>query len=126
MSPEEIASGLIDISAIYESLNEPDQALKLLQRALKVYGNAPGQQSTIAGIESQMGVLYYMLGSYSDSYNSFTSAISKFRAIGEKKSALFGIALNQMGLVCVQLYAINKTADLFEEARTILETECGP
>ncbi|CAK9169219.1 unnamed protein product [Ilex paraguariensis] len=125
-SPEEIASGLIDISAIYESLNEPDQALKLLQRALKVYGNAPGQQSTIAGIESQMGVLYYMLGSYSDSYNSFTSAISKFRAIGEKKSALFGIALNQMGLVCVQLYAINEAADLFEEARTILETECGP
>jgi hypothetical protein len=39
---------------------------------------------------------------------------------------LFGIALNQMGLACVQRYAINEAADLFEEARTILEKEYGP
>lgn len=125
-SPDDIASGLVDISAIYESMNEHDQALKLLQKAMKVYGNAPGQQSTIAGIQAQIGVLYYILGSYSDSYNSLNSAVSKFRAIGEKKSALFGVALNQMGLACVQLYAINEAADLFEEARIILETEYGP
>lgn len=126
ISSEEIASGLIDIAAIYQSLNELDQALKLLKKALKIYGYAPGQQSTIAGIEAQMGVMYYMMGNYSDSYNTFKSAISKFRASGEKKSALFGIALNQMGLACVQCYAINEAADLFEEARTILEKEYGP
>ncbi|KAL2532204.1 Tetratricopeptide repeat (TPR)-like superfamily protein [Abeliophyllum distichum] len=124
--PEEIASGLVDISAIFESMNEPDQALQLLQKALKVYGNAPGQQTTIAGIEAQMGVLYYILGSYSDSYNSLKNAISKFRETGEKKSTLFGITLNQLGLACVQLYSINEAADLFEEARSILEAECGP
>ncbi|CAI9111047.1 OLC1v1011181C2 [Oldenlandia corymbosa var. corymbosa] len=125
-TPEEIASGLVDVSAIYESMNEPDQALKLLQKAIKVYGNAPGQKSTIAGIEAQIGVLFYILGSYSDSYNSLKSAILKFRSVGEKKNALFGMALNQMGLACVQLYLINEAADLFEEARNILEAECGP
>ncbi|KAA8548099.1 hypothetical protein F0562_004640 [Nyssa sinensis] len=123
--PEEIASGLVDVSAIYESMNELDQALKLLQKALKIYGKTPGQQSTIAGVEAQMGVLYYMMGNYSDSYNYFKSAISKFRVVREKKSALFGIVLNQMGLACVQLYAINEAADMFEEARSILETEYG-
>ncbi|KAH7528475.1 hypothetical protein FEM48_Zijuj05G0076100 [Ziziphus jujuba var. spinosa] len=124
--PEEIASGLTDISAIYESMDELEQAIKLLQKALSIYNDAPGQQSTIAGIEAQMGVMYYMLGNYSESYNSFKSAISKLRASGEKKSAFFGIALNQMGLACVQRYAINEAAELFEEARTILEQECGP
>ncbi|PIN09070.1 hypothetical protein CDL12_18340 [Handroanthus impetiginosus] len=124
--PEEIASGLVDISTIYESMNEPDRALELLQKAIKVYGNAPGQQSIIAGIEAQMGVLYYILGSYSESYNALKSATSKFRSTGDKKSALFGIALNQMGLACVQLFMINEAADLFEEARNILEAECGP
>lgn len=123
---EEIASGLIDVSAIYQSMNELEQALKLLKKALKIYGNAPGQQSTIAGIEAQMGVMYYMIGNYSDSYNTLESAISKFRASGEKKSALFGIALNQMGLACVQRYSINEAADLFEEAKSILEKEYGP
>ncbi|KAK1423284.1 hypothetical protein QVD17_18582 [Tagetes erecta] len=123
---EEIASGLIEVSAIYESMNELDQALNLLKRALKVYGKTPGQSSTVAGIEAQVGVLYYMMGRYMESYNSLKAAISKLRATGEKKSALFGVALNQMGLACVQINSINEAADLFEEARGILEIEYGP
>lgn len=123
---EEIASGLTDVSAIYESMNELEQALKLLEKALKIYNDAPGQQSTIAGIEAQMGVMHYMLGNYSESYTSFKGAISKLRACGEKKSAFFGIALNQMGLACVQRYAILEATELFEEARSILEQEYGP
>lgn len=123
---EEIASGLIEVSAIYQSMNEMEQAQDLLHKALKVYGSEPGQQSTVAGIEAQMGVLHYMMGSYTEAYESLKNSIAKFRTIGEKKSALFGIALNQMGLVCVQLYAINEAADHFEEARTILEAEYGP
>ncbi|KAF8408268.1 hypothetical protein HHK36_007417 [Tetracentron sinense] len=123
---EEIASGLTDVSAIYESLSEPEQALKLLQKALNIYTDAPGQQTTIAGIEAQMGVMFYMLGNYHGSYTCFKNAISKLRASGEKKSASLGIALNQMGLVCVQCYAINEAADMFEEAKIILEQEYGP
>lgn len=126
ITPEEIASGLTDISGIYESMNELDEAIKLLQKALKIYNDAPGQQSTIAGIEAQMGVMYYMLGNYAESYNSLKSAISKLRACGERKSAFFGIALNQMGLACVQRYAINEAVQLFEEAKVILDKECGP
>ncbi|CAK7328930.1 unnamed protein product [Dovyalis caffra] len=107
-------------------MNELDQAIKLLEKALKIYNDAPGHQSTIAGIEAQIGVMCYMLGNYSESYNSFKNAISKLRASGEKKSAFFGIALNQMGLSCVQRYAINEAAELFEEAKIVLEQECGP
>ncbi|XP_076944803.1 protein KINESIN LIGHT CHAIN-RELATED 2-like [Bidens hawaiensis] len=123
---EEIASGLIEVSGVYESMNELDQALNLLKKALKVYGKAPGQSNTVTGIEAQIGVLYYMMGRYMESYNSLKAAVSKLRVIGEKKSALFGVALNQMGLACVQINSINEAADLFEEARGILETEYGP
>lgn len=126
IAPEEIASGLTDISAIYESMDEVEQALKLLQKALKIYNDAPGQQNTISGIEAQMGVMYYMLGKYSESYTSLKSATTKLRASGEKKSAFFGIALNQMGLTCVQRCAIDEAMQLFEEARIILEQEYGP
>ncbi|CAI0398643.1 unnamed protein product [Linum tenue] len=124
--PEEIATGLTDISAIYESMNELEQAIKLLEKALKIYSDAPGQQSTMAGIEAQMGVIYYMMGSYSESYDSFKSAVAKLRTSGERKSAFFGIALNQMGLACVQRFAINEAVELFEEAKDVLEHECGP
>lgn len=126
ISPEEIASGLTDISVICESMNEVEQAISLLQKALKIYADSPGQKIMIAGIEAQMGVLYYMMGKYMESYNTFKSAVSKLRATGKKQSTFFGIALNQMGLACIQLDAIEEAVELFEEAKCILEQECGP
>ncbi|CAL0305086.1 unnamed protein product [Lupinus luteus] len=124
--PEEIASGLSNVSTIYESMDELEQALKLLHKALEIYINAPVQQSTIAGIEAQIGVMHYMLGNYTESYNTLKNSITKLRVIGEKKSAFFGVALNQLGLACVQRYALSEATELFEEAKSILELEYGP
>lgn len=122
---EEIAGGLTEVSAIYESVDEPEEALKLLQKAMKILEDKPGNQSTIAGIEARMGVMFYAVGRYEEARNSFESAIAKLRASGERKSPFFGVVLNQMGLACVQLFKIDEAAELFEEARGILEQECG-
>ncbi|KAL2547603.1 Tetratricopeptide repeat (TPR)-like superfamily protein [Forsythia ovata] len=123
---EEIASGMTEISAIYELFDEPEEALKLLQKAIKLLEDKPGQQSTIAGIQARIGVMFYVVGRYEESWSSFESAVAKLRASGERKSAFFGVVLNQMGLAGVQLFKIDDAAELFEEAREILERECGP
>ncbi|CBI40572.3 hypothetical protein VitviT2T_023715 [Vitis vinifera] len=125
-TPEEIANGLTEISAIYEAVNEPEEALRLLQKAMKLLEDTPAHRSTITGIEAQMGVMFYMVGRYGEARASFESVIAKLQASGERKSSFFGIVLNQMGLACVQLYKIDEAAELFEEARGILEQECGP
>ncbi|XP_057980543.1 protein KINESIN LIGHT CHAIN-RELATED 1-like [Malania oleifera] len=122
---EEVASGLTEISAIYEAVNDPEEALKLLQRAMRLLQDTPGQRSTIAGIEAQMGVMFYIVGRYREARSSFENAVARLRASGESKSAFFGILLNQMGLACAQLYDIDEAATLFEEARGIMEQECG-
>ncbi|XP_047159955.1 protein KINESIN LIGHT CHAIN-RELATED 3-like [Vigna umbellata] len=124
--PEETANGFMNVSAIYESMNELEEALKLLHKALTILNDVSGQINTIAGIEAQMGVMYFVLKNYTESYNCFKNAVSKLRATGGKKSAFFGTVLNQMGLACVQLHSLNEAAALFEEARAILEQENGP
>ncbi|KAG6479333.1 protein KINESIN LIGHT CHAIN-RELATED 1-like [Zingiber officinale] len=125
-SSEEIATGLTNVSSIFESMNENEQALKLLQKAMKMYKNSPGQQSTIAGIEAQIGVLHYIIGNYEESCLSLENAITKLRVCGENKSAFVGVVLNQMGLACIQRFAISEAAKFFDEAKSILEQECGP
>ncbi|KAJ0983110.1 hypothetical protein J5N97_011365 [Dioscorea zingiberensis] len=85
---EQIARGVMEISTIYEAVNEPEEALKLLQKALKLLEEALGQWSIVAGIEAQMGVMYYMLGAYAESRNSFGNAVAKLRASGELKAIL--------------------------------------
>ncbi|XP_047328053.1 protein KINESIN LIGHT CHAIN-RELATED 1-like [Impatiens glandulifera] len=122
---EEIASGISEISAIYESFNEPDEAIKLLQKAMKLLEDKPGQQVTVAGIQARMGVMFYVVGRYEESWSYFSSSVAKLRANGERKSAFFGVLLNQMGLACVQLFKIDEAVELFEEAREILEQERG-
>ena len=58
-----------------------------------------------------MGVMFYILGRYEEARNSFECAIAKLRASGKRKSAFFGIVLNQMGLTCVQLFKIDEAAE---------------
>lgn len=126
ITAEEIARGLTEISAIYEAVNEPEEAMKLLHKAMKLLEDTPAHRGTIAGIEAQMGLMFYMVGRYAEARSSYESAIAKLRASGERKSAFFGIVLNQMGLACVQLYKIDEATRLFEEARKIVEQEYGP
>lgn len=125
-SPEVICSGLIEVSAIYESLNDLDQSLSLLHKASKLYDGNACYLSTLAVIDAQMGALNYMKENHSDSYKCLNNAIAKFRSLGENKSALFATTLNQMGLVCLHLDALDEAANMFEEARSILEAEYGP
>jgi tetratricopeptide (TPR) repeat protein len=123
---DEVASGLTDLAVVYESLNEHEQALCLLKKSLSILESVPGQQSAIAGVEAQIGVLSYMCGNYVDAQVSFNKAIVKLRASAEKNSALFGIVLNQMGLCCLHLSEIKRAVEYFEESRSVLEVACGP
>lgn len=125
-SPDELANGLTEIASVFESMNEREQALFLLQRALDILEALPGQQSAVAGVEAQMGVLYYYLGKFEEAFMAFKSAVSKLQSGAEKRSAQLGIVLNQMGLACVGLNEIWHAADTFEESRHILEEIYGP
>lgn len=41
-NPNDIASGLADVAAVYEQMNEKDTAILLLQRALTIQESLPG------------------------------------------------------------------------------------
>ncbi|XP_076945233.1 protein KINESIN LIGHT CHAIN-RELATED 2-like [Bidens hawaiensis] len=122
---DDIGNGFIEVAGIYELMSDLSSSIKLLKRALKVLGQDESQLSTIAGVEAQMGVLYYTIGSYENSYRYLKGAVTKLRAVSEKKSGLFGIVLNQMGVVCVQLGMLQEAADVFEEAKGVMEVEYG-
>ncbi|WJX52800.1 hypothetical protein P8452_38870 [Trifolium repens] len=48
---------------LFQVLSKPEEALKLLQKAVKLLKGIPGQYRTIAGIKARMGQLqiYYLL-----------------------------------------------------------------
>lgn len=124
-SPDEIATGLTEVAGLFESMGEYQYAIRLFRRALKILEKIPGQQSEVAGIEAQMGVLFHMIGKYEEAYRALESAVCKLRCGVQKNTWFLGILLNQMGLACVGLNAIHDASKIFEEARGILGEVCG-
>lgn len=125
-NPNDIASGLADVAAVYEQMNEKDTAILLLQRALTIQESLPGQQAAMGGIEAQMGILYYMMEKFVPALDAFKSATCKLRDGGLEKTPLLGMLLNQMGITCVEIGDIEQAAELFENSRSILEDTYGP
>ncbi|KAJ7566392.1 hypothetical protein O6H91_02G100400 [Diphasiastrum complanatum] len=121
-----IASGLTEIATIYEAMNDPGQALHLLQNALDMVKCSPGQQIAMAGIEAQMGVLHYLQGKPTEAYLALKDAVFLLKSASQKRASFMGILLNQMGLACVELNQIVDAAEVFEEAKDILQETCGP
>ncbi|XP_002976401.2 protein KINESIN LIGHT CHAIN-RELATED 1 [Selaginella moellendorffii] len=133
---DEIISGLTEIAALYGALDEPERAIQLLGSVLDAIEPAAqynlGQQSAVAAIEAQMGILYYVLGKFGEALVTFKSAVMKIKAaspdqacLPEKKMVFLGLLLNQMGLACVELYEIVDAGECFQEARSLLEQACG-
>eukprot|EP00249_Psilotum_nudum_P024019 c29062_g1_i1 orf=500-3460(+) len=123
---DELASGLTEAAAVYEALNEQEQALALLQKALGLLEAAPGQQSAAAGVQAQIGVLCYTSGEFTEALTAFQNCLSILRESAEKNSSLLGVVLNQLGLASVQLGKVEEAVEKFEEARSILEKSLGP
>ncbi|KAH7427910.1 hypothetical protein KP509_10G066700 [Ceratopteris richardii] len=124
-SEVDLATGLTEIASVYESMNEREQAIMFLQRAHDILEVLPGHQSAVAGIEGQIGVMYYLLGRYEEAFMAFKNVISKLRAAGEGRSSVLAILLNQMGLACIGLGEIWHSAGLFEESKSIFEEILG-
>ena len=124
--PGELASGLADIARVYINMNEREKALMFLQRAFEVLDGIPGHQADVVGIEGQLGVLYYSLERFEESFMAFKDAILKLREAGQDRSPLLGMLLNQMALTCIGLDEIEQAAKALEEAKTIFEGVSGP
>ncbi|XP_002989709.2 protein KINESIN LIGHT CHAIN-RELATED 1 [Selaginella moellendorffii] len=122
---DELAAGLTDVAAIYEALSEREQAMCLLRKALESIKNIPGEPRSAAGIEAQMGVLYYIMGNFSESHSAFSSAVDKLRSAGETNTLMLGVLLNQMGLALFELEQIHEAVAVLEEAQHVLAEACG-
>ena len=86
--PDEIATGLKEVAGLFEYMGEYQFSIRFFRRALKILEKLPGQQSEIAGIEAQMGVLFHIIGKYKEAYMEFKNVICKFRC-GVHKNTWF-------------------------------------
>ncbi|PPD89133.1 hypothetical protein GOBAR_DD13931 [Gossypium barbadense] len=84
---------------------QPEEALKLLEMAMKLLEDTHGNISTIARIEAQMGGMFYLVGRYGEVRSSFESAMAKLHASGEKARKILELECGSCHVETIGVYS---------------------
>jgi tetratricopeptide (TPR) repeat protein len=121
-----VAEAFTELSAIYEQLNQPEEAIGLLKRALTVFAEIPEQKNAAAGTQAQVGLLLINNGQLEAALPHLEDAVEKLRqSFGDNHFSL-GLVLNHLGVAHLELGHPVKALKILEEAKKILSKAYGP
>ena len=123
-SKNSVALLLSFLAGIYSLEGRDDDALRLLQRALKLSKtNPPASASLTAQVLNCLGIVYYRQGKTSKAETVFNEALQLISTL----EAGFDTAqlLNNLGTVYYTMHKFQKAEDRFQQALKITETKLG-
>jgi tetratricopeptide (TPR) repeat protein len=121
-----VAEAFTELSAIYEQMNQPEEAIGLLKRALTVFAEIPEQKNAAAGTQAQVGLLLINNGQLEAALPHLEDAVEKLRqSFGDNHFSL-GLVLNHLGVAHLELGHPVKALKILEEAKEILSKAYGP
>lgn len=122
----EAGSSLVELAAVYQQLNEQEQSMGVLQRALKVFEQHPDQQEAAADVEGQIGLLSMFMGKVDEGLPYLKKSAAKIRDIYGPESEELLAAYNHIAIASLELGKLDDALDKFEEARAIATKRHGP
>ena len=110
---DQIASCCNSIGIVKQFAGEPDVAETLYRRA-RGLANTDGNERLVAMVDQNLGALANMRGDVPAALLNYTSALFRYRRLGDQSSATR--ALNNMGMSHVDLGELDAAAACFEQA----------
>jgi len=115
-----------ELAAIHERMNQPEEAISLLKKALPLFQQMPTQLNAAAGCQAQIGMLLFFTGKVTEAVPYMEEAAKNLRdSFGDGHFSL-ALVLNHLAVAQVELENLSKAVDLFEEAKGILTKTHGP
>ncbi|KAF2311405.1 hypothetical protein GH714_022718 [Hevea brasiliensis] len=117
----EVASVDCSIGDTYLSLSRYDEAAFAYQKALTAFKTAKGENHpAVASVFVRLADLYNKTGKLKESKSYCENALRIY------EKPMPGIPPEEIATGLTDRYSISEAAELFEEAKIILEQECGP
>ncbi|PKU83422.1 uncharacterized protein LOC110104874 [Dendrobium catenatum] len=125
-SSEKVAEALLEISMLYEMMNEFETALSLMKRTLALLEKFPQEQYLMGSIFSRIGWLLLLTGRVQHAVPSLESAITKLKnSFGPKHFGL-GFAYKHLGQAYLETDKVQSAIQMLLLAKDILEASFGP
>jgi tetratricopeptide (TPR) repeat protein len=114
-----------NLGAIYSLEGRPDDALRILEEALKLTKTIPGPNpSLMAEVLNALGITYYRQGNTKKAEALFNQALQMISASG----IMFDTTdlLTNLGAVYIAKHKFQKAEDLLKQGLKVKEAEVGP
>lgn len=124
--PVDVAEAYMEISMLYESMNEFEIAITLLKKTLNMLEKVPEEQASEGSVSARIGWLLLLTGRAQQALPYLETAAEIMKECFGSKH--FGVAyiFNNLGAAYLELYRPQSAAQMFAVAKEIMDLDLGP
>lgn len=124
--PVVVAEAFIEISMLYETMNEFETAISLLRRALVMVEKIPEEQHSVGSVSARIGWLLLLTGKVEQAIPYLEDAAERLKESFGSKHYGVGYVYNNLGAAYLELDRPQSAAQVFAYAREIMDVSLGP
>ncbi|XP_073156309.1 protein KINESIN LIGHT CHAIN-RELATED 2 [Henckelia pumila] len=125
-SPQVVAEAFMEISMLYESMNEFVAAISLLKRALSMLEKLPQEQHSVGSVSARIGWLLLLTGKVEQAVPFLEDAAERLKESFGSKHYGVGYVYNNLGAAYLELDRPQSAAQVFAYAKDIMDVSLGP
>ncbi|XP_072995086.1 protein KINESIN LIGHT CHAIN-RELATED 2-like [Typha latifolia] len=126
VSPARVTEAYVEISSLYESMNEFETAISLLKKCLEMLEKLPQEQHMEGNVSAKIGWLLLLTGKVSQAIPYLEGAAERMKESFGPKHFGVGYIYNNLGAAYMEMDRPQSAAQMFALAKDIMDVSLGP
>jgi tetratricopeptide (TPR) repeat protein len=125
-APDKVAEAYVEVSSLYEMVNEFDKAISLLKRSLDMLERIPQAQHMEGNVAARIGWLLLLTGKVSEAIPYLEDAVERMKDSFGPKHYGVGYVYNNLGAAYMEMDRPQSAAQMFALAKEVMDVSLGP
>jgi len=125
-APDKVAEAYVEVSSLYEMVNEFDKAISLLKRSLAMLERIPQAQHLEGNVAARIGWLLLLTGKVSEAIPYLEDAVERMKDSFGPKHYGVGYVYNNLGAAYMEMDRPQSAAQMFALAKEVMDVSLGP
>ncbi|CAN6232897.1 unnamed protein product [Urochloa humidicola] len=125
-APDKVAEAYIEVSSLYEMVNEFDKAISLLKRSLGMLERIPQAQHLEGNVAARIGWLLLLTGKVSEAVPYLEDGVERMKDSFGPKHYGVGYVYNNLGAAYMEMDRPQSAAQMFALAKEVMDVSLGP
>ncbi|CAN6273932.1 unnamed protein product [Urochloa humidicola] len=125
-APDKVAEAYVEVSSLYEMVNEFDKAISLLKRSLGMLERIPQAQHLEGNVAARIGWLLLLTGKVSEAVPYLEDGVERMKDSFGPKHYGVGYVYNNLGAAYMEMDRPQSAAQMFALAKEVMDVSLGP